>query len=159
MPARARPHPRMLRVRCQANVTIDAKGRLALPAPLRRALEEAGERGLVCAYHKGAVWAWTVADYEKRVEGPLAEADPFDAQVMDFAHALLSTAQDVELDGQGRIRIPPRLRELAGLDKDAVVHSIVDRIEIWDKDAWEQRFRQALERTADRSGMPGARLP
>lgn len=149
----------MLRVRCQANVTIDAKGRLALPAPLRRALDEAGERALVCAYHKGAVWAWTVSEYEQRVEGPLAEADPFDSEVMDFAHALLSTAQDVELDGQGRIRIPPKLRELAGLNKEAVVHSIVNRIEIWDKDEWEQRFQQALERTAGRSGMPGTRTP
>lgn len=147
----------MLRVRCQANVTIDAKGRLALPAPLRRALEDSDERSLVCAFHKGAVWAWTMSVFEQRVEAPLAEADPFDSEVMDFAHALLSTAQDVELDGQGRIRIPPTLRDLAGLSKDAVVHSIVDRLEIWDKDTWESRFKAALASTSERSGMPGVR--
>lgn len=145
----------MLSVRCQANVTIDAKGRLALPAPIRRALEEAGERSLVLALHRGAVWGWTLPVFEQRIEGPIANADPFDTSVMDFAHAILSTAQDVELDGQGRIRIPPRLRELAGLDKDAVVHSIVDRLEIWDRDAWENRFQQALSSTAQLNGMPG----
>lgn len=145
----------MLRVRCQAHVTIDSKGRLALPAPIRRALEGAQETALVLAFHKGAVWGWTLPVYEQRVEGPLAEADPFATDVMDFAHALLSTAQDVEIDGQGRVRIPPTLRELAGLEKDAVVHSVVDRIEIWDRGAWEARFRQALDRTAQRSGMPG----
>lgn len=147
----------MLRVRCQAHCTIDDKGRLALPAPIRRALDEAQERSLVLAFHKGAVWGWTLPVFEQRVEGPLAEADPFDAEVVDFAHALLSTAQDVEVDGQGRIRIPPTLRDLAALSRETVLHSIVDRLEVWDKDAWESRFKSALERTAERSGMPGGR--
>lgn len=147
----------MLRVRCQANATVDAKGRLALPAPIRRALADAEQSKLVLTFHKGAVWGWTLEDFEERVEKPLSEADPFDEEVMDFVHSLLSPAQDVDLDGQGRIRIPPPLRELAGIDKDVVVHSVLHRVEIWDRAAWEGRFQQSLHRTRERSGMPRGR--
>lgn len=145
----------MLRVRCQANATLDSKGRLALPAPIRRALGEHGVDQLVLTFHKGAVWGWTASDFEERVERPLTERDPFDDDVMDFSHALLSPAQDVDIDGSGRIRVPVPLRDLAGLDKDVVVHSVLHRIEIWDRETWEARFRKSLDRTANRSGMPG----
>jgi len=144
----------MLRVRCQARASVDAKGRLALPAVLRRAVSEQNIDSLVLTFHKGAVWGWTQDDFEASVESPLAKADPFDADVMDFVHSILSPAQDVEIDKQGRIRVPPFLRDLAGLGKDVVVSSLLNRIEIWDRETWEARFRQSLDRTAARSGMP-----
>ncbi len=133
---------------------MDAKGRLALPKPIRAALEEAGSPPLVLAFQKGAIWAWTREVFERTIEEPLAAADPFDEQVMAFAHALLSTAMDVEVDGQGRIRLPPKLREYAGIERDVVVHSIVDHIEIWDRAAWDARFREALSVHRTMSGMP-----
>ncbi|MEZ4317558.1 MAG: hypothetical protein R3F61_08635 [Myxococcota bacterium] len=147
----------MLRVRCQANATLDTKGRLALPAPIRRALAENGVDSLVLTFHKGAVWGWTARDFEEEVEKPLAQRDQFDSEVLDFAHSLLSPAQDVEVDGAGRIRVPVPLRELGSLDKEVVVFSILNRIEIWDRETWEGRFRTSLDRTAGRSGMPGGR--
>jgi MraZ protein len=148
----------MIRVRCQQHVSIDAKGRLALPAPIRRALEEMGEQQLVLTYSsQGSVWAWTQSHYEQKVELPLMEQDPFSPEVLDFAHSLMSTANDVEVDGQGRLRIPPVLRELAGLDKDCVVHVLLGRIEIWDRLAWEARFQDSVHAArARRAGMPGA---
>lgn len=144
----------MLRVRCQANATLDAKGRLALPAPIRRALAENGVEQLVLTFHKGALWGWTARDFEERVERPLAERDPFDTDVMDFAHSILAPAQDVDIDKAGRIRVPAPLRELGGLSKEVVVNSVLHRIEIWDRQAWDDRFRTSLDRTAGRSGMP-----
>lgn len=144
----------MRRVRCQAQLTVDAKGRLALPRPIRSALEEDESPPLVLAFQKGAIWVWTREDFERDIEGPLAKADPFDDDVMAFAHALLSTATDIEMDGQGRIRLPPHLREYAGISKDVVVHSIVDHIEIWDRAAWDRRFQEALHKHRNMSGMP-----
>lgn len=144
----------MLKVRCQANATVDGKGRLALPAPLRRALGEAGEASLVLTFHKGALWGWLPADFEETVERPMAQADPFADDVMDFQHALLAPAQDVDIDGQGRIRIPSPLRDLATIDKDVVVNSLLNRIEIWDRETWETRFRASLDRASRASGMP-----
>ena len=69
---------------------------------------------------------------------------------------MMSTANDVELDGQGRLRVPPTLRELAGLSKECVVHVLLGHVEIWDKKAWDQRFQDSLHAArARRSGMPG----
>jgi MraZ protein len=145
----------LIRVRCQQHVTIDAKGRLALPAPIRHALTEQQQGTLVLAYSHGAVWGWTPAHYESEVESRMMSQDPFSPEVMDFAHSLMSTAQDAEIDGQGRIRVPPPLRELAGLEKDCVVHVLLGRIEIWDQAAWNDRFRQSLDRVRGQGGMPG----
>lgn len=144
----------MLKVRCQAQATVDDKGRLALPAQLRRALTDADQASLVLTIHQGAIWGWTPADFEAAVERPVQSRDPFAADVLDFAHAVLASAQDVEIDAQGRIRIPPMLRDLARIERDVVVNSLLDRIEIWDRAAWEARFRQSLDRRAQASGLP-----
>lgn len=144
----------MLRVRCQATATLDPKGRLALPAPLRHALAGANESALVLTFNRGAIWGWTRETFENTVEAPLETADQFDTAVQDFIHAVVSIAQDVEIDGSGRIRIPALLRERAGLTKDVVVNSVLDRVEIWDREAWEQRFAEALERSSRTSGLP-----
>ena len=147
----------MLKVRCQAAARLDAKGRLALPAALRRELAAGDHNALVLTFHKGCVMGWTPEEFERTVERPLSEADPFDTEVMDFAHALLGPAQDVDVDGQGRIRVPALLRELAGLEREVMVNSILNRVEIWDKDAWDDRFSQARARAAALRGMPRGR--
>jgi len=144
----------MLKVRCQAQATVDDKGRLALPAPLRHALQLAAEPRLVITLMEGALWGWTPTDFEEKVEAPILARDQFATGVRDFVHSVVAPAQDVEVDGQGRIRLPPLLREQAGIGRDVVIHSLLDRVEIWDKTAWEERFRQSLERRATASGMP-----
>jgi MraZ protein len=145
----------VIRVRCQQHVSIDVKGRVALPAPIRRALEDAEERELVLAFsHHGSVIGFTPDDWESRVEGAVSEQDAFADDVNDWVHATLSTAADVEIDGQGRVRVPQHLRELAGLQKDCVVHVVLGRLEIWDREVWDKRFAQAVERTKERGGLP-----
>jgi MraZ protein len=74
---------------------------------------------------------------------------------MDFSHALLAPAQDVEVDAQGRIRVPPPLRDLAGLDREVMVNSLLNRVELWDRDRWFARFTDSLSRADRLSGMPG----
>jgi len=144
----------MLKVRCQVRATVDAKGRIALPVQLRRALADAGEGSLVLTYAKGAIWGWRPGDFEDSVENPMASRDPFADDVMDFVHALLAPAQDVDVDNQGRIRIPQPLRDLAGIEREVVLNSMLNRIEIWDRSAWEERFRSSLDKNARSSGMP-----
>ncbi len=144
----------MLRVRCQANATLDAKGRLALPAVLRRAIDRKELDSLVVTFHRGALWAWTPEVFERTIEGPIADQDPFDPAVQAFTHAVLAPAQDVEIDRQGRIRIPVPLRELAGIEKDVVVNSLGNRLEIWDREAWDAYFEKCLAAAPSLSGMP-----
>lgn len=144
----------MLRVRCQANATLDAKGRLALPAVLRRAFDKHDISSLVVTFHRGALWGWTPEVFERSIEGPVAEQDPFDPQVQAFTHAVLAPAQDLEIDKQGRIRIPTPLRELASLDRDVVINSLGNRLEIWDRTTWDEYFKQCLAAAPSLAGMP-----
>jgi MraZ protein len=146
----------MLKVRCQARVTVDVKGRLQLPAVLRKALQTSQVQSFVLTHHDGAIWGWTPEDFEARVEGPLDNRDAFDREVIDFARSLLGAASDVDIDAQGRIRIPQHLQEIAGLEKDAVVISLLHRIEVWDRTRWEETFKRSVDRVSTRSGMPPA---
>ncbi|TVQ91691.1 MAG: division/cell wall cluster transcriptional repressor MraZ [Deltaproteobacteria bacterium] len=145
----------MLRTRCQATVTLDNKGRIALPAVLRRALEGHDVDALVLTFHTGAVWAWTLEDFEQKIEAPILRQDPFKPEVLQFTRAVLAPAQEVEVDKQGRIRIPPMLRELARLEKEVVVNSMLDRLEFWDRETWNAQFLQDLHAVPRLSGMPG----
>lgn len=144
----------MLRKRCQATVTLDDKGRIALPASLRRALESHEVDTLVLTFHSGAVWAWTPAEFEEKIERPILEQDPFKPDVLQFSRAVLAPAQEVEIDKQGRIRIPTMLRELAHLDKEVVVNSLLNRLEFWDRQAWEAQFKRDVEAVPSLHGMP-----
>lgn len=144
----------MLRVRCQAAATLDDKGRLALPAVLRRAFGRHDVDSLVLTFHEGAVWAWTPDVFEATIERPLSEQDPFNPNVLQFTHAILAPAQDVDVDKQGRIRVPALLRELAGLDREVVVNSLGNRLEIWDKAAWQTHFERCLKAVPGLDGMP-----
>jgi MraZ protein len=80
--------------------------------------------------------------------------DPFDSEVVDFVHAVLAVTEEVDVDKAGRIRLPPELRDLAGIGKDVRVFSVLDRIEIWDAARWEERFAQARERSPSLGGLP-----
>ena len=146
----------MLKVRCQARVTIDAKGRLQLPAVLKKALSTSEVSSLVLTHHDGAIWGWTPDDFEQRVEAPLDTRDAFNREVIDFTRSLLGAASDVDIDGQGRIRVPQHLQELANLDREAVLISLLHRIEIWDRARWEDTFMRSVDRVGQRSGMPPA---
>lgn len=144
----------MLRVRCQATATLDAKGRVLLPVPLRRAVAELPDRTLVFTYCRGALWGLTVEDFSA-IEERMLRADPLGTGPLAFAHAFIAPASDVQLDGQGRVRIPSELRRLAHLEREVVVHALLNRIEIWDKARWEERFRASLSRLEDMDGIPG----
>jgi MraZ protein len=125
-----------------------------LPSALRKAVGELTERTLVLTYCRGAIWGMSVEDFGV-IEERVYNANPLEAGSLDFAHAFLAPATDVPMDGQGRIRVPPSLRELAHLDREVVVHALLNRVEIWDKARWDERFRASLSRVEQMDGMPG----
>lgn len=145
----------MLRVHCQSNSTVDTKGRLALPRPLRTALEEAGIDRLVVTFSGDSLWAFTPDDFYERVEQPLEEGDLWDEDVQEWVHAVLAPAQDVTIDKQGRILLPPLLRELGDLDREVTINSVQRRLEIWDRSAWTEHFTSVMKNRPKRMrGLP-----
>ena len=72
-----------------------------------------------------------------RLAERLAQAPPTRQQVRDFTRLFYGQAQQVELDGQGRIRLPKHLVELAQLRKEVVLLGVQDHLELWGADRWE----------------------
>ena len=114
------------------NHTIDAKGRLIIPAKFR---EELGEAFVITNGNDGCLNIYTKEAWETFLEKLLLLPGNEDKRKM--VRALVSQADSVELDKQGRILIPNTLRERAGLMKDVVLAGAIDKIEVWDKSNWE----------------------
>ena len=114
------------------NHTIDAKGRLIIPAKFR---EELGEAFVITNGNDGCRNIYTKEAWETFLEKLLLLPGNEDKRKM--VRALVSQADSVELDKQGRILIPNTLRERAGLIKDVVLAGAIDKIEVWDKSNWE----------------------
>ena len=116
------------------NHTIDAKGRLIVPAKFR---EQLGEAFVITNGNDGCLNIYTREDWETFLEK--LQLLPNNGDSRKLKRKLVAQANDVELDKQGRILVPPALREHAGLSKDVVLAGVIDKIEIWDKDRWEEQ--------------------
>ena len=119
---------------------IDAKGRLPVPAVFRRALS--GESPVVVTLLDQCLAVYPPAEWA-RLEGQLSALPAFSKQVKALTRLLLSRAADCEIDVQGRILLPPALRETAELVRDAVVVGVLNRFEIWSPDSWDGFVRES----------------
>jgi MraZ protein len=124
---------------------IDTKGRLPIPAAFRRALGE--DRRVVVTLLDQCLAVYTEAEWA-RLESQLAALPAFSKQVKALTRLLVSRAADCELDVQGRILLPPPLRETARLDRDAVVVGVLNRFEVWSPESWDG-FVKESERLLD----------
>lgn len=111
--------------------TLDAKGRLFIPAKLR---EELGDsfvvtKGLDQCLFLYPQAAWNALE-EKIRQLPMSKS-------RDLQRFFLSSASDVSVDKQGRIVVPTVLRGYAALDHDVTVIGVSERAEIWDTQAWD----------------------
>ena len=124
--------------------SIDAKGRLIIPAKFR---EKLGENFVVTRGLDGCLFGYPQDEWEKLEvklnEMPLAKKD---ARL--FVRFFYSAATECELDKQGRINIPQSLRQHANLEKSCVIVGVSNRIEIWDETRW-QAFTDAAEEYFD----------
>jgi MraZ protein len=131
---------------------LDAKGRLPIPAPFRKVLERAGQKTVVAtlldnclAIYPPPAWA--------ELEAQVLKMEPFAKQTKALARRLASQAAGCELDVQGRILLPARLRTAAGLEKEVRVVGVLTRIEVWSPDAWETFLRDSEHLLDDVSGL------
>jgi len=125
-------------------VTLDEKGRISLPANLRKCL---GETALhLTKGEDNCLWLFPTAKWEELVSTKIAEnTDPFSKKDRSLLRRLIGPSQQVEIDKAGRIPIAQGLREFAGLTKDCMVLGQIDYIEIWD----EVSYFKYLESTGD----------
>lgn len=126
--------------------TIDSKGRMAVPARFRVQLD----RGAVIGKGMGACLSiYTMARWEEKSNE--LTAGKSSEELRDFERRIYPSASEVELDGQGRIVLPAKLRAYARLEAEVTVVGVRDHIEIWDRGTW-QAYQERLD--AEGSGIP-----
>ena len=116
---------------------LDPKGRLPVPAPFRRVLERTGETAVVVTLLDQCLAAYSPEEWGQ-LEQQLLAMPTFAKTTKALTRRLASQAADCTFDIQGRILIPPHLREAAGLrGPDVVVVGVLNRFELWATEAWE----------------------
>lgn len=114
------------------NHSIDAKGRVIIPAKFRETL---GDEFVISQGLDGCLFIYPNEEWQ-RFEEKLKTLPMADKQARKFVRFFLAGASVAEVDKQGRILIPAVLREFAGLQKDVVLVGVGTRAEIWDKEKW-----------------------
>jgi len=111
---------------------VDDKGRLFLPAKFRDEMKE----GLVITRgQEHALDIRTQSDFADFTE-KFRNASQTDARMRAYGRMLFALASEQVPDKQGRVTITPELRQYAGLERDAVVIGVYDRIEVWEPRSW-----------------------
>lgn len=113
------------------NQNIDAKGRVNVPAKFR---DDLGESFVISKGLDNCVYIYPKEEW-KRFEQELCSVQPTQRRMLH--RFFFSGAEECGIDSQGRVVIPPKIREYAGLSKEIVVIGVSDKVEIWDRDKWE----------------------
>ena len=122
--------------------TLDEKGRLAIPARFKQILKQKEESCLVVTNHLNCLWAFAKDDW-RIIEEKAANLSLMDSHVNTYRRYFISGAQECPIK-QGRITIPPDLREIGGLRKEVVLVGELKLFEIWDKEEWEKEFQRTM---------------
>ncbi len=134
--------------------TIDAKGRLIIPAKFREGL---GDRFVVSKGFDGCLHAYDPESWTG-IQEKLKELPQFKKETRDIIRFFLGGAVEAEIDKQGRILIPAKLRQYAGLDKDVTLVGSGSRVEIWDSAKWSDAEPESIEDLAENLSALGFSL-
>lgn len=114
------------------NHTIDAKGRIIIPAKFRESL---GEEFVVTLGLDGCLFVYPNEDWNSFITE--LKGLPGSKEARQLQRYFMAGAAACEVDKQGRVLIPSKLREQAGLNKDIVFVGVLNKVEIWSKERWE----------------------
>jgi MraZ protein len=126
---------------------LDSKGRVAIPQGYRMELSAQDQRPPILAalIDKQALGLYGHSRWQE-IEERLESMSQVQPEVQAVRRMLVSGAVECPVDGQGRILIPPHLREHAGLERDVTFAGVGARIEIWSKERYDAEIRQTRER-------------
>lgn len=134
-------------------VTLDAKGRLAIPTRYRERLASRCDGQLVVTVDRDyCLLLYPLPDWED-IERKLNRLPTFNRQARKLQRLMVGYATELELDGSGRILLSRELREFASLDRQAILIGQGNRFELWDEESWNAK-RDAWLSEDDESDLP-----
>lgn len=137
-----------------SNLTLDAKGRLAMPARYRERLAETCRGQLVVTIDRDhCLLIYPLPEWEA-LEERLVRLPSLNPQARELQRLLLGHATEVELDGHSRLLLPPELRGFAGLERDVVLLGLGRKFELWQQANWDARREASLDHAPDAGGLP-----
>jgi len=136
-------------------VNLDAKGRLAMPARYREQLNDGCGGRLVVTIDTNhrCLLLYPLPEWEQ-IERQIESLSSFDPMSQRVKHLLIGHANDLEMDGNGRILLPQELRLYAGLEKHICLIGQGKKLEIWSQEAWGQQRDQWLSESTQEGELP-----
>lgn len=131
--------------------SIDNKGRVNIPVKMRKSISpDANDTFTVLRGQESCIAAYPLDEW-KRYEQKLEELNQFHDKNRYFLRTLLGWSEEVTLDGQQRIALPKRLVDFAGIDSKVVIVGMIDHIEFWNPEKFEEylsKFEETYEEVA-----------
>ena len=142
-----------------STISVDAKGRLAIPVRYRDALAALGNPELIITLNPWdrALWMYPLAEWEL-IETKLSALSDFDKQSRRTKQIMRGYAADCTLDGHGRVLLPQELRAIAAIEKQAALLGQGNKLEIWDSAAWNAERDRWLNDIGNGASDPSSAL-
>lgn len=121
-------------------VSVDAKGRVNIPARFREHLSATYGEQVVLISKDGCIFVYPAQEWKRKFSERLKKLSTASKEVRRTLRRLYGRAESCEFDRQGRILLPADLRTKTSIEKDAIVAGIENRLEIWDKAKWNEEM-------------------
>ena len=126
----------------ESSISIDDKGRMAIPTAYRDALSAVCANRLVIAYNPfdaHCLWLFPAGEWE-RTRDQVNALSSLNPAHRELKRKLVGAATPLEPDAQNRVLLPPSLRQAAGIERRAVLLGLGDKFELWSEDAHQKRI-------------------
>jgi MraZ protein len=136
-------------------LNLDTKGRMAMPTRYRQRLSEMcdGQMVITVDNSERCLLLYTLPEWEE-VERKLQKLPSFNKQARRLQRLLIGHATEVDMDSNGRLLLPPPLREFASLEKRTVLIGQSNKFELWSEDLWNERRSEWLAEDDDLGELP-----
>jgi MraZ protein len=112
-------------------VSVDAKGRVSIPARFREFLNATYGDQIILLDKDGCIFAYPLEEWKRHRE-----------DVRRYLRQMYGRATPCEIDRQGRILLPSRIRVAAGIEKEAVIVGLENKFEIWGRERWDETVQE-----------------
>ena len=135
-----------------SSINLDAKGRIAIPTRYREELQDCCERQLIvtvavndkCVGEAGCLWLYPLPEWEK-LEQTISKLPTLNKMAGKLRRFVIGHATECEMDMQGRLLLPEKLRDYAGMEKHIFLVGQLNKFELWSDAAWQAKEQEWLD--------------